>query len=334
MKMLKNRSALAVVAAATMAATVGGTAVAASQVGPDTQRSKITVCVGAKLDHLRLVPNSTTRCGKGETLLSWQTTGRRGAPGADGADGATGATGAAGQDGQDGQDGSSAYEVAVSYGYGGTVADWLTSLKGADGADGTDGLSAYDIAVADGFAGTEADWLTSLQGAAGRDGASGANGLNGVDGRDGAVGVNGADGRNGTNGADGRSAYEIAVAHGFTGTEANWLASLKGATGATGQQGATGATGPQGAVGPAGPGLTTSAVYDVRMQVPSNYAGGQLIAACNVGDIVLSGTFSLPSNNSMLSVSEPADARTWRFELAGPIQGNDYIGVRCLRLSQ
>ena len=123
--------------------------------------------------------------------------------------------------------------------------------------------------------GLRLNWLTSLQGAAGRDGASGANGLNGVDGQDGAVGVNGADGRNGTNGADGRSAYEIAVAHGFTGTEANWLASLKGATGATGQQGATGATGPQGAVGPAGPGLTTSAVYDVRMQVPSNYAGGQ-----------------------------------------------------------
>ena len=36
----------------------------------------------------------------------------------------------------------------------------------------------------------------------------------------------------------------------------------------------------------------------------------------------------------MLSVSEPADARTLALQLAGPIQGNDYIGVRCLRLSQ
>lgn len=30
-------------------------------------------------------------------------------------------------------------------------------------------------------------------------------------------------------GADGKSAYEIAVANGFTGTESDWLASLKGA---------------------------------------------------------------------------------------------------------
>ena len=93
-------------------------------------------------------------------------------------------------------------------------------------------------------------------------------------------------------GIDGASAYEIAVADGFVGTESEWLASLKGeqgdtgakgdkgdkgdtgATGATGAQGiqgiqgvkgdkgdkgdtgstgATGATGPQGATGATGP---------------------------------------------------------------------------------
>ena len=56
-------------------------------------------------------------------------------------------------------------------------------------------------------------------------------------------------------GNSGKSAYEIAVKNGFTGTEAEWLAALKGATGATGpqgSQGATGATGPQGVQGPQG----------------------------------------------------------------------------------
>lgn len=40
----------------------------------------------------------------------------------------------------------------------------------------------------------------------------------------------------------GLSAYEIAVANGFAGTESAWLASLKGERGATGEQGVTGAS--------------------------------------------------------------------------------------------
>lgn len=50
----------------------------------------------------------------------------------------------------------------------------------------------------------------------------------------------------------GYSAYEIAVQHGYTGTEEEWLASLHGADGATGPQGETGATGPQGPKGDVG----------------------------------------------------------------------------------
>lgn len=37
-----------------------------------------------------------------------------------------------------------------------------------------------------------------------------------------------ADGSGGKDGADGKSAYEIAVENGYTGTEAEWLESLKG----------------------------------------------------------------------------------------------------------
>ena len=60
---------------------------------------------------------------------------------------------------------------------------------------------------------------------------------------------------------DGQSAYALAVQLGYTGSEADWIASLKGAkgdkgdkgdTGPQGPKGATGATGPQGPQGPTG----------------------------------------------------------------------------------
>jgi len=55
-----------------------------------------------------------------------------------------------------------------------------------------------------------------------------------------------------TQGTAGLSAYQVALANGFSGTQAAWLASLVGATGATGAVGATGPTGATGATGPAG----------------------------------------------------------------------------------
>lgn len=59
-------------------------------------------------------------------------------------------------------------------------------------------------------------------------------------------------GGGGGTGADGKSAYQIAVEHGFSGTETEWLASLKGPAGETGPQGIQGIQGPQGERGPAG----------------------------------------------------------------------------------
>ena len=47
----------------------------------------------------------------------------------------------------------------------------------------------------------------------------------------------------GAAGADGKSAYELAVENGFVGSEADWLASLVGATGQDGQDGQDGAAG-------------------------------------------------------------------------------------------
>lgn len=50
-------------------------------------------------------------------------------------------------------------------------------------------------------------------------------------------------GEKGDAGADGKSAYEVAVANGYTGTQAQWLASLKGADGAPGKDGSAGKDG-------------------------------------------------------------------------------------------
>ena len=105
---------------------------------------------------------------------------------------------------------------------------------------GKDGKSAFEIAVEHGFVGTEAEWLKNLKGVDGKDGVNGKDGCdgrNGVDGLPGKDGKNGADalpGRDGINGSDGKSAYIIAVEHGFSGTENEWLQSLKCADGKNG----------------------------------------------------------------------------------------------------
>ena len=53
-------------------------------------------------------------------------------------------------------------------------------------------------------------------------------------------------------GEPGKSAYEIAVEHGFVGSEEEWLESLKGEKGDTGPQGPPGADGKDGEQGPKG----------------------------------------------------------------------------------
>lgn len=76
--------------------------------------------------------------------------------------------------------------------------------------------------------------LKGDKGDKGDPGEKGADGINGVDGKDGANGMDG------SNGADGASAYDIAVANGYIGTETEWLESLKGEPGQAGKDGANG----------------------------------------------------------------------------------------------
>ena len=159
--------------------------------------------------------------------------------------GATGAQGPAGADGQNGKDGAQGPQ-----GEAGPKGD-----KGDAGEKGADGLSAYQIAQENGFTGTEKEWLVSLKGEKGDAGEAGPAGKDGAAGAKGETGPQGPAGTNGKDGANGKSAYEIAKANGFAGTETEWLASLKGEkgdTGAAGADGKDGAQGPQGAQGPAG----------------------------------------------------------------------------------
>jgi len=74
-------------------------------------------------------------------------------------------------------------------------------------------------------------------------GKDGTNGTNGTNGRDGVDGKNGVDGKAGTNGIDGQSAYDIAKSLGYSGTKAQFIASLVGAGGKDGKDGSNGSDG-------------------------------------------------------------------------------------------
>ena len=178
----------------------------------------------------------------------------KGADGANGKDGQNGSNGANGKDGRDGKDGKDGQngkdgvsvagvsvngegELIISFSDG--KATNVGKVVGTSGLNGKDGLSAYEIAVITGAttAATEAEWLQSLKGTAGTDGQTPYIGTNGnwwIGTTD--TGVT-AGGRNGTDGATGKSAYEIAKENGCTLSEAEWLASLKGADGQNGSNG-------------------------------------------------------------------------------------------------
>ena len=165
--------------------------------------------------------------------------------------------GISGADGLDGADGISAYQVAVDNGFVGTQVEWIASLHGLSGAsgvngtNGTNGISAYQVAVSNGFVGTEAQWITTLKGEQGVQGIAGADGtmtfsdltpeqIASLKGEQGVQGITGANGLNGI------SAYQVAVANGFVGTQVEWIASLKGEKGIQGIAGANGLNGTNG----------------------------------------------------------------------------------------
>lgn len=108
---------------------------------------------------------------------------------------------------------------------------------------------------------------------------------------------------------DGQSAYALAVQLGYTGSEADWIASLKGATGPqgpqgpTGPQGATGARGPTGATGPQGP---------RGPQGPQGPAGASAVAASGSNWV----RFSDGTQICWYSINSDGNDYTWSFPVA------------------
>ena len=160
-------------------------------------------------------------------------------------------SGEAGVDGVNGADGTSCYAKALKDSSGFELYcgdEYVGTLKnGEDGAKGDKGDKGDSGAKGDtgdkGEKGNKGD--TGAPGENGRNGLNGENGKNGTSctmeplaTKDGykvicagdSVGVL----LNGTNGENGLSAYQIAVANGFTGSEEEWVASLKGDPGAAG----------------------------------------------------------------------------------------------------
>lgn len=114
---------------------------------------------------------------------------------------------------------------------------------------------------------------------------------------------------------DGQSAYALAVQLGYTGSEAAWIASLKGAkgdkgdTGAQGPSGATGATGPQGPQGPTG---ATGARGATGATGPQGPAGASAVAASGSNWV----RFSDGTQICWYSINSDGNDYTWSFPVA------------------
>lgn len=108
--------------------------------------------------------------------------------------------------------------------------------QGAAGADGTPGATGPQ----------------GEPGKAGADGPQGEKGADGIQGKDGAPGARGDVGPQGERGAAGLSAFEMAKASGFVGSEAEWHLSLRGKDGARGIDGQNGQNGRDGRDGERG----------------------------------------------------------------------------------
>ena len=151
----------------------------------------------------------------------------------------------------------------------------LQGLQGARGLQGERGLPGADGAKGD----------KGEQGERGLTGAKGDKGSDGLDGKDGLPGTPG------KNGVDGKSAYQIAVAQGFAGSEAAWLASLKGEKGDKGDAGAGGS-------GDSALQLRIAALEQVLAKVPkyAEYQAGYIPRANFVGTL---------ANNGLVTANYP-----------------------------
>lgn len=113
----------------------------------------------------------------------------------------------------------------------------------------------------------------------------------------------------------GKSAYAIAVAHGYTGTESEWLESLRGPKGLQGNDGPEGPRGPRGVQGPQGePGSAANAAELLKSK--------NIYLENTDVDTVLTKLIEKLSENGYI-----ADATFRQLEYTQPRTGQDYIDL-------
>ena len=221
-------------------------------------------------------PKTSSGWGSGTSLV-----GPQGLTGATGAQGATGPQGVQGPAGPEGATGATGPQGATGAQgpagpQGATGPQGIQGIQGVAGPAGADGKTILSGIVAplstqgvlgDFYLNTVNNLLygpktvtgwgsgTSLVGSQGLTGATGPQGPAGPTGLTGPVGPQGntgATGPAGAAGSNGLSAYQIWLANGNNGTEAQYLASLVGPAGPQGPTGPQGVAGPTGSSGPAG----------------------------------------------------------------------------------
>src|SRR4051794_7240202 len=197
---LGSRFAVAIGACAVTA--VLGSAITYAFAEPSPPTHTFYACArGNQVRAHSITVDSTPRCSKHETVVSWNEngaagpTGAPGATGQDGVAGPTGATGLAGAPGATGQNG-----VAGPTG--------ATGLAGPTGATGQNGVAGPTGAT--GLAGPTG--ATGQNGVAGPTGATGSAGPSG--GPPGPAGPTGAQGATGANGQNGVSGYQVVSKNG------------------------------------------------------------------------------------------------------------------------
>lgn len=113
----------------------------------------------------------------------------------------------------------------------------------------------------------------------------------------------------------GKSAYAIAVSHGYTGTESEWLESLRGPKGVQGNDGPEGPRGPRGVQGPQGePGSATNAAELLKSK--------NIYLENTEVDTVLTKLIEKLSESGYI-----ADATFRQLEYTQPRTGQDYIDL-------
>lgn len=145
-----------------------------------------------------------------------------------------GPQGPPGEQGPQGENGMSAYEVWLSLGNEGTVAEFLNSLKGESGAQGAQGPAGQDgVGIFTTITNDNGSFTLVFT-----DGSSyttpslvGPQGAQGLQGEPGPIGPQGEQGADGT---DGVSAYETWLSLGNSGSEEDFIASLTGPQGEPG----------------------------------------------------------------------------------------------------